>query len=434
MIKFYEIMRIIFFPIFRFVLPIFVADAKKRIEFEQNNMIELNRLSRAEFGFEISSEGEYEQVIFLIKDLLKNEKNVEIIYCSQSVEHKVKKLSHEFPEQVRSLRMPLLTYKPWLIRQNAYKWLTCHTLFMCRYDFFPELIFYGSRNDKNFYLLSGAVKNFNQKNYIAKSYLQWCYSKFDRVLAATELERNRFCEFGLVEEEKVLTGDLRSLQIQARVLNHEQTIQEKFPIFTSFCEKVIKKADRSLIFGSFWDYEASIFKGVHPDDLFKTTFCLAPHKLGKQNILNLIEKISHYQLAVYIINQETTEKQLDILITEYLENPGVWLFDVKGVLCEMYTAFDMAYVGGGFGESIHSVLEPFLSGCHVICGPNTARSSEFDFILDESPDKISVVNKKSEVLQVNKKSGLNLNKSNHHIKTNFGDIKNFFNIEYSKDE
>ena len=75
-----------------------------------------------------------------------------------------------------------------------------------------------------------------------------------------------------------------------------------------------------------------------------------------------------------------------------------------------------------------------MSGCHVICGPNTARSSEFDYILDENPDKITVVNKKSEVLKVEKKTDLIENNSTHHIKTNIRDIKNFFEIEYSKDE
>ena len=78
-----------------------------------------------------------------------------------------------------------------------------------------------------------------------------------------------------------------------------------------------------------------------------------------------------------------------------------------GVLLEAYTFFGTAFVGGGHGRSIHSVLEPFLAGCNVFCGQKTHRSTEYDLVADISPSSIFVVyelgmfatilNKKSEV-------------------------------------
>jgi hypothetical protein len=55
------------------------------------------------------------------------------------------------------------------------------------------------------------------------------------------------------------------------------------------------------------------------------------------------------------------------------------LLNKKGILCELYADFGKAYVGGGFGVSVHSLLEPLVAGCeHLSCGPVNHRSTEFD--------------------------------------------------------
>ena len=398
MIKLYEGLRVLLFPVLRFLLPLISQTAKRRIDFELCNLVEVNRLKRAEYGFEISSEGEFQQVLFLIEYLLEKQKTIEIIYCSESVEYKIKTLTKKYSEQVRTLRMPLLTYKPWVQRQNVYKWLTCHTLFMCRYDFFPELIFYGKNKAKNFYLLSASSKNFISKSGVSKQYLKYCYKSFHRIVSATNEDFERFIEYKIIDKEKSFCADLRSLQILERLKVAETKLSQEFPVFNQFQKKVLDKSKSSCLFGSFWSYEAPIFAGVGPEDLFETSYCLAPHKLDKSHLLDIIHELSKYQLAVYILTKETTNQQLLSLIAEYRENPGIWLFDVRGVLCEMYSQFDCAYIGGGFGESVHSVLEPFLAGCGTVCGPKTQRSSEYDYAYNIDPNNISTAHSYNEVL------------------------------------
>ena len=46
-------------------------------------------------------------------------------------------------------------------------------------------------------------------------------------------------------------------------------------------------------------------------------------------------------------------------------------------MLELYAEFQVALVGGGFFGHTHSVLEPYLAGCTVYCGPNVYRSSEY---------------------------------------------------------
>ena len=49
--------------------------------------------------------------------------------------------------------------------------------------------------------------------------------------------------------------------------------------------------------------------------------------------------------------------------------------------------FGHAFVGGGFGVSIHSVMEPFLAKSKVMCGPKVNRSTEFDMIKQATGEK-----------------------------------------------
>ena len=73
----------------------------------------------------------------------------------------------------------------------------------------------------------------------------------------------------------------------------------------------------------------------------------------------------------------------------------IFIVNHRGILVELYTLFGHAFVGGGYGRSIHSVLEPYLADCVVYCGPKTYRSTEFDVIQNDGPEKVHVVNSSS---------------------------------------
>lgn len=58
-------------------------------------------------------------------------------------------------------------------------------------------------------------------------------------------------------------------------------------------------------------------------------------------------------------------------------NPaGTLLVDRMGLLARLYRHGDVAYVGGGFGEGIHSLLEPAAWGLPVIFGPRHTKFAE----------------------------------------------------------
>ena len=47
-----------------------------------------------------------------------------------------------------------------------------------------------------------------------------------------------------------------------------------------------------------------------------------------------------------------------------------------GDLAHLYQYGTLAYIGGGFGKGIHSILEPIAAGLPVIFGPNHQKFGE----------------------------------------------------------
>ena len=61
---------------------------------------------------------------------------------------------------------------------------------------------------------------------------------------------------------------------------------------------------------------------------------------------------------------------------------GTLLVDRMGLLARLYRHGDMAYVGGGFGDGIHSLLEPAAWGLPVIFGPRHGKFAEAQGLID----------------------------------------------------
>ena len=115
------------------VLRPLVPFFKKRLNFERQNFLEEECRSfkkdnlKADYCFEISSEGELEQVRPLIEAVLKSEKKVEIIYSSPSVEVKCHNLYKSHPELIRLFRLPLLSASPVNILYFQSVWAVSYT-------------------------------------------------------------------------------------------------------------------------------------------------------------------------------------------------------------------------------------------------------------------------------------------------------------------
>lgn len=397
---------------------VFIKKIRQRILFEAKNFYYRYKQrpdherswNVADVAFEVSSEGELEQIRPLLNEYIELEKKIELIFFSESVEGKAIKL-YELHPNIKIYRYPIITYSlfSFFCFQNLKSLLTAPKLILCRYDFFPQLLLYGSELNIEFILLSASLKN---KDYIfdrrsLKSYfMKKIFNSFDLIVTASSLDHIKFQKlFGT--SEKLVNFDLRTVQIINRLRNKRHSLGHYLDSFQSIFDKYPKNS--RLILGSAWPVDLAILKNdkIINDIKSKKLFvAIAPHKLDEKHLEELTLRLTAIMPDIPIyrfarFNANFTKETLDFLLNEFFEIPGIVVITIPGILCELYAYFLHCYVGGGFGRSIHSVLEPALAGAHVYIGPKTHRSTEYDYVVGMIPDRpvIHVINKQNDFLE-----------------------------------
>ncbi|TDJ04332.1 MAG: hypothetical protein E2O68_08425 [Deltaproteobacteria bacterium] len=344
---------------------------RKRAKFERKN--QSDPLFKADLAFEISSEGEFEQIYPLLEHFLAQGTPVELIYSSESVEEKCQRLEQKYPQTLRIFRLPLLTHFFFnaLGGQSLKSWISAPFLILCRYDFYPQLLSLNIR----FGLVSASLKG---KKWVNRR----LYNLFDFIVCASPKEEKRFKSF--------YKGDLSVLDFRvSRIGDRVESADDKLTPYFELLNELPKH--QRLILGSCWPIEMELFADPRlREDILgkKILVAMAPHSLNETSLNEIKQSFNKFtggKIPLYELNESVDAAAL------MQEKPGVLMITSKGILCELYKLFGGSYVGGGFGRSIHSVLEPYLAGSRVYCGPKTFRSTEYDFILSHSPAYIHVV-------------------------------------------
>lgn len=374
---FQRILLVFFAPL----LPI-LAPARRRIAFELSEKDGpfcqpfLTSIPRA---YHLSSEGEWEQVWPLISLDIERGFPVEIIITSPSLEKKLQFLKDNYrPDQVRFLRLPLLTAPIRSVR----RWSQASSLYLCRYDFYPDLLSLGVRLKKRggeFGLLAASLKN---KGNGAFSHLvwRWVHGLFTQRILASELERVRFETMPRLSFEDVF--DFRSLQVIKR-LSDAGSVLHTLSSLINWFQSVAR--EKRFIMGSCWPEDIFLLQALTPD----WRVLLAPHDFDDEGL----KEMEHSLISLGFKVQRT---QGDDLI--HSETQVVILLK-RQVLVELYSTAGFAYVGGGFGRSIHSVKEPLFAGCAVMTGPKIYRSTEYEEGIASTPERLRTIQTAKELAQ-----------------------------------
>lgn len=415
MINFYffllDIGHTIIYVIFNILGSQFKPKLLERKKFEEKNfsLVACKSFKQdsitADACFEVSSEGELEQIKPIIKMLLLKKKHVEILFCSDSVESQCLKIYEDQPELIRIYRLPLLTYFPWGKNKHTVRnWLTSKNLFLCRYDFFPELMLIGRYHCKFFALLSATLKgkDISTFGFFKAIYWKYIYTSFHFFTTPTTRDKNLLRINFEINNDNIKTIDYRVLQIQHRLEIFDQTLSVKIPGWLSLQKLLDLNRSKILIFGSFWQDEIELFNrdfftAVSKRELFPI---LLAHQLDDQTIgkIKLSLKEKQNSAKIYDINKTDSELTVAQVIEQLSNTGGILLINIKGALCELYKYSNLAYVGGGHGRSVHSLLEPYLAGCNIMCGPKIHRSTEYDIIHEKSFDHIAIITSKVDLM------------------------------------
>jgi len=394
LLLFLLLLRLVLWPIIK-ILSHF-GPLKKRYQFEQRNLTDPQCVSfyetheKADILFHFSSEGEFEQVRPLIEEMFERGHKIELLFTSESVEAKVLSLVASFDDKVRYLRVPLVDFFPFLLGQNILHWATAKKMVMVRYDFFPELLTLGMRLSR-FVLYSASMKS-KTNSGISWTIKKMIYESFSDVFCATQSDYNFFSKvLDRVNVHQAL--DLRSIQIKKRQnnfhkLKNASELKELFEL---------APIENRVCFAQLWPIEAQLFADDSLRDKIisgELLAVVAPHKLNDEFITQLKAAISQAgkKIEIYFLPKSASQEQISSVIKLYKETPGLIITAIPGILCESYTYFNEIYIGGGHGKGVHSLLEPFIAGARLFCGPGVHRSTEYDIVLAQK-GSITIVDK-----------------------------------------
>lgn len=116
-------------------------------------------------------------------------------------------------------------------------------------------------------------------------------------------------------------------------------------------------------------------------------------------LVGSLEKLKNLYLRAIIAPHETTEEHLqnlEMLLTKVglksvrYSKASAWrgdeilLVDQVGILAELYTWADVAFIGGSFKKQVHSVMEALAAGLPVMVGPYHQNNREALFYQKKS--------------------------------------------------
>jgi len=134
---------------------------------------------------------------------------------------------------------------------------------------------------------------------------------------------------------------------------------EQLPIIEQFCEN-----KNVIVAGSTWPEDESIIKkAINSDNSLK--LIIAPHEIHEKHL----KEIKNLFPGSILFSQLTTDYSSVI-------NYNCLIIDNIGMLSSLYRYATITYVGGGFKNGIHNILEAAVYGKPVIFGPEYGKFRE----------------------------------------------------------
>jgi 3-deoxy-D-manno-octulosonic-acid transferase len=303
--------------------------------------------------FHCASLGEFEQGRPVIENLKANNKEVKIVLTFFSPSGYEIRKDYELADAV--------FYLPIDVSSNAKEFISLikpHAAVFVKYEFW--LNYLAELKNKNIptYLISAV---FRRKQHFFKNYGKLfldSLSGYKKIFLQDQNSYDLLKEFGLKNIE--VAGDTRFDRVM-------QITKNKTPLASidRFCG-----TSQVIIAGSTWPKDEEIvlaaykkLKGRRPG----LKLILVPHEIDEAAI-NQTEKL--------ILNTDTTFFFARYTSKQNFERHDILIVDTIGLLSQLYRYGLVAYVGGGFTDGIHSILEALAYDVPVAFGPHNEKFIE----------------------------------------------------------
>ena len=225
-----------------------------------------------------------------------------------------------------------------------------------RHDIWPNFQFHLKKRNVPSFLVDASLSDDNFKFYkMFKFFVGILYSGFEEILSVSD-EHNKRLE-AILPRKTVLRviGDTRYDQVYIRT---RELAKIRLLIDSNYF-----LLEKTLIVGSSWPSDEkhllpALLQIIRENPEFKAI--IVPHEVTKENLDKII--------SFFADNDVNLARYTELKVGEKWDFK-VLLVDTFGLLANLYVLGKMAYVGGGFGLGVNSVLEPAAHGCGVIFGP-----------------------------------------------------------------
>ena len=224
-----------------------------------------------------------------------------------------------------------------------------HLVFV-KYDLWMNLIIESQKNDIPISIFSA---KFHQKQWYFNPFSNWAKNSLQNISNILTIDKESKDFLNSKEFKNVIyCGDTRYDQVNTEISKPEININKP-----------------CLIVGSSWEKEEQILSNVI-NDFPNIQFLIAPHEIDNKR---LNEVRSHFGSKSKFYSEIDLSKEL----------PNVLIIDKIGLLADLYSISDIAFIGGGFTGKLHNIIEPAAKGNTIIFGPNHEKYPEAKLMLDE---------------------------------------------------
>jgi len=122
--------------------------------------------------------------------------------------------------------------------------------------------------------------------------------------------------------------------------------------------KAFNEGYKVLIFGSAWERETAYFLKIVKQIPDEWKVIYAPHEISENKLQGIMKSLEVNSVRYSQLNEDKARKSRILLV------------DTVGHLARMYKYSDAAFIGGGYRDGIHNILEPLSFGNPVFFGGN----------------------------------------------------------------
>ena len=229
-------------------------------------------------------------------------------------------------------------------------------LLISRTDLWPEILYQCHRRQVPVWLFSATYSGSKASGLFRGLLSRWLLPMISQVHCVSEEDKTSLLKL-IAHPQVHVSGDTRYDQVLHRLAHGRPLSQHLRP----------EKAQATLVAGSTWPEDEKVLLPAAAPLLKEKqlSLILAPHEPTREHLKALQSQLKQLDLTSHLYSQTKSWQPGQVLIV-----------DQVGILADLYSWGRLAFVGGSFRGSVHSVMEPLGSGALTMVGPDHHNNRE----------------------------------------------------------